>query len=97
MRISGVARIQLDIIGKTNDLADLHTHFRLQLIAGNGRSAAHIGNGYIDAEIMQGFLKLLRCFTQMCIGISLRSAISRASEASAADTDMVSSPELLPG
>ena len=25
---------------------------------------------------MQGFLKLLRCFAQMCIGISLRSAIS---------------------
>ena len=65
-----------DINGKTNDLADLHTHFRLQLIAGNGRSAAHIGNGYIDAEIMQGFLKLLRCFAQMCIGISLRSAIT---------------------
>ena len=25
---------------------------------------------------MQGFLKLLCCFTQMCIGIPLRSAIS---------------------
>ena len=45
-------KIQLDIISKAYDLADLHAHFWLKLITGDGRSAAYIGYLGIDAEVV---------------------------------------------
>ena len=64
-------QIQLDIIGKTHNLAYLHTHFRLKLIPGDGRSAAYIRDRRIHPEIVQNFLKLLCRFSQVSIRISL--------------------------
>ena len=56
-------QVQFNIIGKSDDLADFHTHFRLKFIAGYRRSAADIGNCYIYSEIMKCLLKFLGCFS----------------------------------
>ena len=45
-------QVQLDVVCKTDDLADLYTLLRLHFISCDRRSAAYIGNGHINAEVM---------------------------------------------
>src|SRR5699024_809019 len=67
----GSRQIQLDIIRQIDDAADFHAHFRLQFIPGNRRTAAYVGHSDVHAEIMKCFLKFLRGFPKMRVGISL--------------------------
>ncbi len=53
-------QVQLDIVRKANDPANLDTGIRLQLIAGNRRSLMHICHRHTDTETVKGFLQLLR-------------------------------------
>ena len=50
-------QVQLDVVGQTHDLADLHALLRQQLVAGHRRSAADIGHGHAHAEVAQGLLQ----------------------------------------
>ena len=51
-------QVELDVVGQGHDLADLNTLFRVQLISGDSRPAADIGNCNTDAEVSQGLLQL---------------------------------------
>ena len=45
-------QIEFDIVGQSDNLAHLHTHFRLNFISCHCRSAADVGNGDIDPEVL---------------------------------------------
>ena len=51
-------QIQLDIIRKADDTADLHTLVRLEFISGNSRTAADIGYLDTDTKTFKCLLKL---------------------------------------
>ena len=63
----GSCQVQLDVIGKIDDPADLHSLIRCKLIAGNGRTAAHIGNAYTDTKVVECLLKLGCRLTELLI------------------------------
>ena len=54
----GDRQVQLDIVRKAHDLADLDALLRLQLIPGDGRPAACVCDMHLDAEILQRLLQL---------------------------------------
>ena len=52
------SQAQLDIIGQSHYLADLHALFRQKLIPGHGRAAADVSDRHAHPEIVQGLLQL---------------------------------------
>ena len=63
-------QIELNVVRQIYDLADLHAHFRLNLITSDRRTAAYIRNRNIHAEVLQSLLQLRRRLLQMCSRIS---------------------------
>ena len=69
-------KIQFDVICKTYNFADLHSHLGLKFITGNSWSAAHISDSHVHAEIVKYFLEFFCSLTQIGIRIPLSFAAS---------------------
>ena len=69
-------KIQFDVICKTYNFADLHSHLGLKFITGNCWSAAHISDSHVHAEIVKYFLEFFCSLTQIGIRIPLSFAAS---------------------
>ena len=62
-------QIQFDIIGKTDNLTDFYSLLRLKFIACHRWSTTYICHSNTYSKIIKRLLQLVRCLTQMCIGI----------------------------
>ena len=90
-------QVQLNIIGKPYDLADLHSLVRLHLKPGNGRSLADIRDGYPHAEGLQSLLELSGRLFQLPGGVSSRLARAFGQLTDGRDYVFLRNPLLGPG
>ena len=67
-------QIQLDVVLKTENPADLHALLRLKLVTRDGGTPAYALEPDIDAEVTERLLKLLRGRHQSPFGVLLRGA-----------------------